>query len=124
MSNYYMHPEEESGSGCLIAIIAVICLILIVVILGVYTSNPDKEFTGHIVAREYTPGHMCHSESKIYSLSFVHVPHTSTRTTHHHKWEKSKFIWFVANKNEVRNFYVDSLLFYTRKCGEKVTMKL
>lgn len=86
------------------------------------TSCEFKPFTGYIVCKEYTPGHMCHDEVPTYSeasLLYVHVPpHVHT---HHHTWQESSFIIYVANKNAVRSFSVDSLSFTKYKLLQKVT---
>ena len=106
--------------GCLLIFLAAAVL---AVVIRVSCADGPTDFTGYIVAKEYTPGHMCHDDVKTVSYAVVHVPIVHHTTTHTHTWQPSTFIWFVANKNDIEQFSVDSVLFHSRKCGENVTMK-
>lgn len=95
--------------------IVIICIILSCIIASVICVD-DKPFTGYIVHKEYTQGHMCCSKAKVYN-SYVHV----TPVVHRHSWNPSTFKLWVANKNETRIINVDSLLWKSKTSGSKVT---
>lgn len=94
-------------------------------IMAYCESHSNKYMTGYIVAKEYTPEHMSNESEKVTSYASllyvpIHVPHASS---HPHKVAES-YVWYVANKNKTRRFRVSKGLFFSKKCGSKVVMKL
>jgi len=83
-------------------------------------SGCDPEpFHGYLVAKEYTPGHMCHDGTRTYSYAYVPVV-----VVHHHVWKYPEWNWFIANRSGVRCVRVDSATFNTRMCGDTLTLSL
>ena len=101
-------------------------LMLCAVFLTLFSCIDENEnFTGYLVAKEYTPERMCCDDTKtICYAGFtpvyrpVVVPHT-----HHHSKQEAQYYWYLANKNEVIKKAVTSKLFYSKKVGTKITMK-
>lgn len=91
---------------------------LTITILLSCTSQP---FTGRIVGKEYTAGHMCHSEDYVEKYEAAVIPVVVAR--HHHKWENAKFTIWVANRYDLRSYNVDTTSFNKWVMGAKVTMK-
>jgi hypothetical protein len=96
-------------------------ILLIAVIAGCTSPQP---FTGRIVDKEYTAGHMCHNNNytHLQQASFTPriVPHT-TPPPHHHSWQPATVTVWVANRNEVKSFSVDSTSYHSWVLGSKVT---
>jgi hypothetical protein len=98
-------------------------LITLILIFLVLTACESKPFTGYIVAKEYVEGHMCHDEDyQHYVEAYVPVvPHVPP--VHHHEWQESEFIIYVANRYQVNEYNVDSLDFYNYNLLDKVTFE-
>jgi len=100
----------------------IICLIAV----GLYSCE-SKPFTGRIVDKEYIAGHRCHTSGyqRMQQASMIPgivVPHV-TVPVHHHKWEKATVTLWVATRNEIRTFSVDSTSYSKWVVGSKVTFK-
>lgn len=96
--------------------------ILVLSIAISLTSCDSKPFKGYVVGKEYISGHMCHSEPKKTVEAIVVVPHpVVVPPPHHHEWIKATFTLYVANRYEVRQYFVDSLKFQRTKMLDKVT---
>ncbi len=91
-----------------------------------FSSCQDQSkilFTGYLVGKEFHKQRMSNESEKIVNYSII-VPHI-VNTPHApppHKIEK-KWLWYIANKNEVICKQVTSSLFNTKKLGQKVTIK-
>ena len=85
------------------------------------TQEPRKEpFTGYVVAKEYTPRHMCHTEvTTVVEAGYtpVHIP----VHTHTHHMQEPEFILHVANKDELKHIPVDSITYFRTELLEKYT---
>jgi len=96
---------------------------IIGVVLIVYSCNdePRKEpFSGYVVAKEYTPRHMCHTEvTTVVEAGYtpVHIP----VNTHIHHMQEPEFILHVANKDELKHIHVDSITYVRTELLEKYT---
>ncbi len=95
-------------------------LFLAVVLSGCVDEN--ETFTGYLVAKEYTPEHMSNKSEKTISYAIVIVPTRVAPPPAPHKVD-AKWVWFIANRNEVIQKYVSQEMFDTKKCGDKVTVK-
>jgi hypothetical protein len=104
-------------------------LLIFILLLGC----SDKPFTGYIVGKEYTPGHWSnHKSNPIECSSFSHPLHPLNplnpvyRHNNNHTttvtYIKSKFIWYIANKKKLIKYEPDSLTFFTKNCGDTVTV--
>lgn len=92
----------------------IVCLLCLVILSG---CDP-RSFTGYVVCKEYTPGHM--DDKKVNPIQeAIIVPVRPHR--HKPKWVKSKWVVYVANKNAVRPFDVDSISFIGFRLGQKIT---
>jgi len=101
-------------------------LVLALIILLISSCESKNEpFIGYIVAKEYIQGHMCHDDNfkHVVEAGFVHVPHVPHVHHHKHKWQRSQFIIYVANRYEVKPFHIDSLLYNIHNVTDKVTIK-
>lgn len=78
-----------------------------------------RQYTGYVVEKDYTPGHMCHSEPTISRLLVI-VPTHPHVTPHHHKWIKQQWGLYVANRDGVHNIEIDSSVWAAFKPGDKV----
>ena len=82
----------------------------------------QQEFTGYVVCKEYVPAHMDNQEPKTtQEAGIVYVPVVVA----HHTPELIKSQWFVyvANKDAVRQFEVDSVRYLHIKICQKITFK-
>ncbi|WP_165026763.1 hypothetical protein [Dysgonomonas sp. ZJ279] len=95
-----------------------ICFIFAVMLL----SCEQKPFNGYVVCKEYNPIHMSNKNTQnIQTSAYVHVPRAVVhRTTPH--IVKSKWYVYVANKDAVKRFQIDSLYFSQIIVGQKITM--
>lgn len=93
------------------------------VLLGI--SCNTQPFTGRIVYKEYIAGHRCHTDGNftVQQAGIIVTPRLSTPPPHHHSWTKASVTLWVANKNEIRQFSVDTLSFDKWVMGSKVTFK-
>jgi hypothetical protein len=96
-------------------------LFFVLLLITAASCNQEHSFTGYLVAKEYTPEHMCHDNVKTQSFAVV-VPHVVHTPKHSHSKVEERYVWFVANKHRVREFKVSINRFHTAKCGDKVTM--
>jgi PBP1b-binding outer membrane lipoprotein LpoB len=97
-------------------------VVVIVLMLSGCHVKP-KPFIGYLVAKEYTPEHMCHDNVKTHSFAAaVIVPHVVHVPKHSHQKVEEQFVWYVANKNAVRKFRVSLEMFHTQKCGDIVIL--
>lgn len=94
----------------------------IVLIVHSCNDEPRKEpFRGYVVAKEYTPRHMCHDEVTTVVEAGVYVPVHVPVNTHTHHEEGPEFILHVANKDELKHIHVDSITYVRTGLLEKFT---
>ena len=97
-------------------------LILIISLLFFGCIDQNQTFTGYLVAKEYTPEHMSNESEKTVSYATI-VPYvTHVNPPPPHKVD-AKWVWYIANKNEIICKAVNKDVFDTKKCGEKITVK-
>lgn len=97
------------------------------------TTSPPT-CTGYVVYKEYTPAHYGTNNRKIYYEAGFIVPTATTASTmssarrarerRESKYFPSKWVLYVANQYDVHQFSVDSLLYVTNKCGDKITLHI
>lgn len=95
------------------------CLLCLSLLLG---CDPEP-FIGYIVCKEYTPGHL--DDKRVSPIQVaVAVPVRPIIVPHRHKpkWVKSRWVVYVANKNSVRSFNIDSINFINVSLGQKITI--
>lgn len=81
----------------------------------------NKPFTGYVVCKEYIPLHMDDQEAKSIQEAVIVVPIHVPPPKHEPELIKSKFILYVANKDCVHNYEVDSITFINTKICQKLT---
>ena len=83
----------------------------------------NKLFKGFLVYKEYTPGHMDDTEPiVVQEATFVPVRPVIVPHRHVPQYVPSSWIFYVANKDGVRRFDVDSLTYIRHKVGERIVM--
>lgn len=98
-------------------------IILAFSLLAVLTGCKTKPFKGFLVCKEYIKGHMDDEQPHIQQEAAVYVPVVVPRI-HTPEYVPSAWIFYVANKDGVRRFNVDSLTYTRHKVGERITMNL
>ena len=92
---------------------------LLIPITILLASCGDTTFNGYIVGKDYIPAGQCHDNRTIYNYcGIIVVPHPP----HVHKQEPDEYIWYIANKHEVRNINVSKQNFNKKSCGDKVKL--
>ena len=98
-------------------------LILFISLLAVLGSCENQPFKGFLVCKEYIPWHMDDEHAKTVQEAYVYVPIVPPRR-HEPEYIPSAWIFYVANKDGVRRFNVDSLTYTKHKVGERITMNM
>ena len=98
-------------------------IILFFSLLAVLSGCKAKPFKGFLVCKEYIQGHMDDEQPHIRQEAYVYVPIVSPRR-HEPEYIPSEWIFYVANKDCVRRFNVDSLTYTRHKVGERIVMNL
>ena len=98
-------------------------LIISIGLLAVLWSCKKQPFRGFLVCKEYTHGHMDDTEPIVVQEA-TFVPVRSVIVPHRHvpQYVPSSWIFYVANKDGVRRFDVDSLTYTRHKVGERIVM--
>lgn len=78
-------------------------------------------FTGYVVHKEWTKGHMSDQTPARVNYAAVYVPHPVVVHKSSPTWQKSSFKLFVANRDRVREFEVDSAKWFTYRICQRVT---
>ena len=101
-------------------------LLCTVLLTACSQKETDENFTGYLVAKEYTPKRMCHDNTKtLCYASFAPQPVVHINPPpHHHSKQNAEYYFYLANKKEVVKKAVTPKLFYSRKVGTKITIKL
>jgi hypothetical protein len=95
------------------------------IVLSVSLSScvdENETFTGYLVAKEYTPEHMSNETPKTISYAGVIIVPKPVQPPPPYKVD-AKWVWFIANKDEVITKNVSEKMFHTKKCGDIVTVK-
>lgn len=99
-------------------------LLLFTAINFVSCDESDRSFTGYIVHKEYIPQHYDDETPEEVSCAGVIIPPRPVmRPPRKPVLVKSRWIWYVANKNSVKAFEKDSLSFNDCFCGDKLTIQ-
>lgn len=98
-------------------------IILAFSLLAVLSGCKTKPFKGFLVCKEYIKGHIDDEQPHIHQEAIVYVPVVPPRR-HEPEYIPSAWIFYVANKDGVRRFNVDSLTYTRHKVGERITMNL
>ena len=77
------------------------------------------QFKGFLVCKEYVPGHMDDKKVQSVQEAIVFVPPPRMPDP---EYIPSEWKFYVANKNGVRVFNVDSLTYVRHKVGERIVM--
>jgi len=94
----------------------------LIIIIGSFLGCTSEPFTGYIVHKEYVKAHWSNEEPKkicesnVLDLTLIAIPDIIGTS-----WVKTKFKVWVANREKVRTFDIDSLSWFSIKCGDKVT---
>ena len=96
-------------------------LILGISVLLLFVGCEPKPFRGFLVCKEYIKGHMDYEQPYIRQEATVFVP-VSHPMTHEPEYVPSAWYFYVANKNGVRQFSVDSLAYTKHKVGERIVI--
>ena len=97
-------------------------IFLTFILLTVLSACNPKPFRGFLVCKEYIQGHMDNDSVKSIQEAYVYVPIVVPRR-HTPKYIPSEWIFYVANKDRVRLFHVDSLTYTKHRVGERIVMK-
>lgn len=98
-------------------------IIMAISLLAVFASCETKPFRGFLVCKEYIQGHMDDEQPHIQQEAVVYVPIVPPRS-HEPEYIPSAWVFYVANKDGVRRFNVDSLTYTRHKLGERIVMDL
>ena len=100
-------------------------LLISIVLLLVFLGCETKPFKGFLVCKEYIPGHMDDEHAKTVQEAYVPVPVPVVYPRRHEpEYIPSEWHFYVANKDGVRDFRVDSLTYLRHKVGERIVMDL
>lgn len=100
-------------------------LLISIVLLLVFLGCETKPFKGFLVCKEYIPGHMDDEHAKTVQEAYVPVPVLVVYPRRHEpEYIPSEWHFYVANKDGVRDFRVDSLTYLRHKVGERIVMDL
>lgn len=78
------------------------------------------KFTGYVVCKEYTPGHMSNENVDPVQCAVI-VPHAHPAPPH---YVDPIWVVYVANRDRVESINVDSLRFTKIKLLQKITVEL
>lgn len=98
-------------------------LLISVTLLLALAGCETRPFKGFLVCKEYIPGHMDNEDAKSVQEAYVYIP---VFRAHRHvpKYIPSEWHFYVANRDGVRDFQVDSLTYTRHKVGERIVMGL
>ena len=93
--------------------------IISISLLAILAGCNPKPFKGFLVCKEFIPGHMDDKHVQSVQEAIVFVPHPQMPEP---EYIPSEWKFYVANKNGVRAFNVDSLTYLRHKVGERIVM--
>lgn len=95
-------------------------IILALILLTVLSGCEPKPFRGFLACKEYVKGHMDDEQPYVHQEAvIIPPPHIDTYTS---EYVPSVWYFYVANKDGVRQFNVDSLTYTRHKVGERIVM--
>lgn len=95
-------------------------ILLTFILLAALSGCKPKPFKGFLVCKEYIQGHMDDDNVKSIQEAYVSVP--VVPRTHTPEYIPSEWIFYVANKDRVIPFHVDSLTYIKHRVGERIVM--
>ncbi|WP_232504135.1 hypothetical protein [Hoylesella timonensis] len=96
-------------------------ILLTFILLTALSGCKPKPFKGFLVCKEYIQGHMDNVSVEPIQEAYVSV-HVAVPRIHTHKYIPSEWIFYVANKDCVLRFNVDSLTYIKHRVGERIVM--
>ena len=96
-------------------------ILLTFILLATLSGCKPKPFKGFLVCKEYIQGHMDDVSVKSIQEAYVYVPVVVPKS-HTPKYIPSEWILYVANKDCVLRFNVDSLTYIKHRVGERIVM--
>ena len=82
----------------------------------------DSCMTGYVVGKTFTPTHMSNETPKrVDDLRIIPYIHTNTAPPKPHYVHQEWKVW-VANRQLIRSYVVDSTLYTSMKCGQFVAI--
>lgn len=96
-------------------------IFLTFILLTVLSACNPKPFRGFLVCKEYIRGHMDDVSVNPIQEAYVSVPVVVPRS-HTPEYIPSEWIFYVANKDGVLRFNVDSLTYIKHRVGERIVM--
>ncbi len=96
-------------------------ILFFIIFTLLFDGCKTKPFKGFLVCKEYIPGHMDNEHAKSVQEAYVHVPVVLPRR-HVPQYIPSEWHFYVANRDGVRDFQVDSLTYIKHKVGERIVM--
>lgn len=97
-------------------------ILLTFILLAALSGCKPKPFKGFLVCKEYIRGHMDNVSVKPIQEAYVYVPVVVPKS-HTPEYIPSEWIFYVANKERVLRFNVDSLTYIKHRVGERIVMK-
>ncbi|MDH6310571.1 hypothetical protein M2451_003339 [Dysgonomonas sp. PFB1-18] len=95
----------------------IVSFLIVVIFLS---CSGQTSFNGYIVCKEYRPKHMSNENVQPVQMAIIMPRPVPYRPKPY--LIKSKWVIYVANKNGVKMFDVDSLYFSTVRCGQNITI--
>lgn len=96
-------------------------ILLTFILLAALSGCKPKPFKGFLVCKEYIRGHMDDECVEPIQEAYVSVPVVVPRI-HTPEYIPSEWIFYVANKDCVLRFNVDSLTYIKHRVGERIVM--
>ena len=97
-------------------------LIGLIITIQFFLGCTKEPFTGYVVYKQCLKAHWSNEEPQkicefnIFDFTLVAVPDLIGAS-----WEKTIFKVWIANRENIRVYDIDSISWYTMKCGDKVT---
>lgn len=98
-------------------------IIMTISLLTILAGCGNKQFKGFLVCKEYIKGHMDDKKPYVQQEAYLCV-RIARPIKHKPKYVPSEWRFYVANKDGVRQFNVDSLTYTRHKVGERIVMNL
>ena len=96
-------------------------ILLTFILLAALSGCKPKPFKGFLVCKEYIRGHMDDVSVKPIQEAYVNVL-VVVPTSDTPEYIPSEWIFYVANKDCVLRFNVDSLTYIRHRVGERIIM--
>jgi len=87
------------------------------------SMQPKEPVKGYIVAKQWVKAHMSDKQAvTVNEAAFVPVVHPAPKQPEPYSI-KSEFAFYVGNKEGVSRVRVDSLIYFSYKCGDRIAFK-